>query len=188
MAWVMLFSYPLMAAIQEISARIGRVTGQGIASNIRTHYPAWLLRVIAGMLLIANIINLGADLGAMGQAAKTQTCACRSVEKQGAHLRFFLALTAQFDGLMGFDLDGAERLPVDSTDDRSQEQVRADHRRVRSIADAAATRIIDPGDAQNLIVARVPMMTASASDLRPKGPGIPAPGLRTSWMSGWSVK
>src|SRR5713226_10272254 len=47
MAWVMLFSYP--PAIQEISARIGRVTGQGIASNIRTHYPAWLLRVIVGM-------------------------------------------------------------------------------------------------------------------------------------------
>ena len=70
MAWVMLFSYPLMAAIQEISARIGRVTGQGIASNIRTHYPAWLLRVIVGMLLVANIINLGADLGAMGEALR----------------------------------------------------------------------------------------------------------------------
>jgi NRAMP (natural resistance-associated macrophage protein)-like metal ion transporter len=70
MAWVMLFSYPLMAAIQEISARIGRVTGQGIASNIRTHYPAWLLRVIVGMLLGANIINLGADLGAMGEALR----------------------------------------------------------------------------------------------------------------------
>src|SRR6202158_4455250 len=70
MAWVMLFSYPLMAAIQEISARIGRVTGQGIASNIRTHYPAWLLRVIVGMLLVANIINLRADLGAMGEALR----------------------------------------------------------------------------------------------------------------------
>src|ERR1700736_2894585 len=70
MAWVMLFSYPLMTAIQEISARIGRVTGQGIASNIRTHYPAWLLRVIVGLLLAANIINLGADLGAMGEALR----------------------------------------------------------------------------------------------------------------------
>src|SRR5450755_3914145 len=46
MTWVMLFSYPLMAGIQEISARIGRVTGHGIASNIRMHYPAWLLRAI----------------------------------------------------------------------------------------------------------------------------------------------
>jgi len=68
MTWVMLFSYPLMAGIQEISARIGRVTGHGIASNIRMHYPAWLLRVIVGLLLVANIINLGADLGAMGDA------------------------------------------------------------------------------------------------------------------------
>lgn len=68
MAWVMLFSYPLMAAIQEISARIGRVTGQGIAGNLRQHYPAWLLQTIVGLLLLANIINLGADLGAMGDA------------------------------------------------------------------------------------------------------------------------
>ncbi len=68
MAWVMLFSFPLMAAIQEISARIGRVTGQGIAANLRQHYPAWLLRSIVGLLLVANIINLGADLGAMGDA------------------------------------------------------------------------------------------------------------------------
>src|SRR5262249_43661442 len=67
MAWVMLFSYPLMAAIQEISARIGRVTGQGIAGNIRQRYPAWVVRVV-GLLVLANIINLGADLGAMGEA------------------------------------------------------------------------------------------------------------------------
>jgi len=64
----MLFIYPLMAAIQEISARIGRVTGQGIAGNIRAHYPKPLLRVIVLLLLVANVINLGADLGAMGDA------------------------------------------------------------------------------------------------------------------------
>jgi NRAMP (natural resistance-associated macrophage protein)-like metal ion transporter len=68
MAWVMLFTWPLMAAIQEISARIGRVTGEGIAGNIRDHYPRWLLLVIVALLLVANIINLGADLGAMGAA------------------------------------------------------------------------------------------------------------------------
>jgi len=68
MCWVMLFCFPLMAAIQEISARIGRVTGQGIAGNIRAHYPPWLLRAIVGLLLGANIINLGADLGAMAAA------------------------------------------------------------------------------------------------------------------------
>jgi NRAMP (natural resistance-associated macrophage protein)-like metal ion transporter len=70
MCWVMLFTFPLMAAIQEISGRIGRVTGQGIAGNIRQHYPKLLLRVIVLLLLAANIINLGADLGAMGDALK----------------------------------------------------------------------------------------------------------------------
>ena len=70
MSWIMLFTWPLMAAIQEISARIGRVTGKGIASNLREHYPVWLLRAIVGLLLIANFINLGADLGAMGDALR----------------------------------------------------------------------------------------------------------------------
>src|SRR6266851_155004 len=66
MSWIMLFSYPLMAGIQEISARIGRVTGFGIAGNIRRHFSAWLLYPVVSLLLTANIINLGADLGAMG--------------------------------------------------------------------------------------------------------------------------
>src|SRR5437868_3775921 len=70
MCWVMLFCFPLMAAIQEISARIGRVTGRGIAGNIRAHYSPWLLRGIVGLLLVANIINIGADLGAMAAALK----------------------------------------------------------------------------------------------------------------------
>jgi NRAMP (natural resistance-associated macrophage protein)-like metal ion transporter len=70
MTWVMLFTWPLMAAIQEISARIGRVTGKGIAANLREHYPVSLLRGIVGLLLIANFINLGADLGAMGDALR----------------------------------------------------------------------------------------------------------------------
>src|ERR1700720_2119136 len=70
MVWVMLFTWPLMAAIQEISARIGRVTGHGIAGNIRRHYSPWLLRAIVVLLLAANIINLGADLGAMGEALR----------------------------------------------------------------------------------------------------------------------
>jgi len=70
MGWVMLFSIPLMAAIQEICARIGRVTGEGIAGNIRRYYPAWLLQLCVGLLLIANVINLGADLGAMGDVVQ----------------------------------------------------------------------------------------------------------------------
>jgi NRAMP (natural resistance-associated macrophage protein)-like metal ion transporter len=70
LTWLMLFTWPLMAAIQEISARIGRVTGRGIAANIREHYPVGLLRGIVLLLVIANTINLGADLGAMGDAAR----------------------------------------------------------------------------------------------------------------------
>jgi Mn2+/Fe2+ NRAMP family transporter len=70
LAWTLLFSYPLMAAIKEISARIGRVTGYGIAGNLRRHYPSWLSTGVVSLLLIANIINLGADLGAMGAALK----------------------------------------------------------------------------------------------------------------------
>ena len=70
LAWTLVFSYPLMAAIQEISARIGRVTGLGIAGNLRRHYPTWLSGGIVRLLLSANLINLGADLGAMGAALK----------------------------------------------------------------------------------------------------------------------
>jgi NRAMP (natural resistance-associated macrophage protein)-like metal ion transporter len=71
--WVMLFSYPLMCAVQEISARIGRTTGHGIAGNLRQHYPNWLLQTIVLLLAIANTINLGADLGAMGDVAEMMT-------------------------------------------------------------------------------------------------------------------
>ena len=70
LAWTLLFSYPLMAGIQEISARIGRVTGRGIAGNLRRYYPGRLLHLFVALILVANIINLGADLGAMGAAVK----------------------------------------------------------------------------------------------------------------------
>ena len=68
LGWTMLFTYPLMVAIQMISARIGRVTGHGIAGLLRLHYPRWLLDITVGLLLVANVINLGADLGAMADA------------------------------------------------------------------------------------------------------------------------
>ena len=68
LAWTMLFSFPLMAVIQAVSARIGCVTGYGIAQNLRRHYSPWLLRAVVLLLLVANVINLGADLGAMGAA------------------------------------------------------------------------------------------------------------------------
>ncbi len=66
MTWLMLFSYPLMIVIQEICARIGRVTGIGIAGNMRRHYPRSLLFAIVSLLCLANVFNLGADLRAMG--------------------------------------------------------------------------------------------------------------------------
>jgi NRAMP (natural resistance-associated macrophage protein)-like metal ion transporter len=67
-SWTLLLTYPLMAAIQEISARIGRTTGKGIAANIRIHYSNWVLQAIVLLVLIANTVNIGADLGAMGEA------------------------------------------------------------------------------------------------------------------------
>jgi NRAMP (natural resistance-associated macrophage protein)-like metal ion transporter len=66
--WTMLFSYPLMVAIQETSARIGRTTGHGIAGTMRVHYPGWLLHTVVALLFVANTINIGADLSAMGDA------------------------------------------------------------------------------------------------------------------------
>ena len=68
--WTMLLTYPLMAAIQEISARIGRTTGHGIAGNLCRHYPPWLLYVVVALLSLANTINVGADLSAMADAVK----------------------------------------------------------------------------------------------------------------------
>jgi NRAMP (natural resistance-associated macrophage protein)-like metal ion transporter len=68
--WVMLFTLPLMAAIQEIAARIGRTTGKGISGNLSRHYPASLLYVVVTLLFAANVINIGADLSAMADALK----------------------------------------------------------------------------------------------------------------------
>ncbi|MGI4861549.1 MAG: Nramp family divalent metal transporter [Janthinobacterium lividum] len=68
LSWALFFSYPLMVAIQMISARIGRTTGQGIAGVLRRHYPSWLVQAVVALLLLANVANLGADLGAMADA------------------------------------------------------------------------------------------------------------------------
>ncbi len=70
MLWTVLFTYPLMVGIQVVSARIGRVSGHGLATNIRQHYPAWLLYGIVSLLLIANTINIAADIAAMAEALK----------------------------------------------------------------------------------------------------------------------
>src|SRR5689334_21360396 len=70
MVWIMLFSFPLMVAAQLISARIGRVTGHGIAHNMAKSYPRWLVQTVVLLLFVANTIKVAADIGAMGQALK----------------------------------------------------------------------------------------------------------------------
>jgi NRAMP (natural resistance-associated macrophage protein)-like metal ion transporter len=70
MLWTMLFTLPLMAAMQEICARLGRITGAGIAANLRNHYPKPVLYGVVLLLCVANIFNLGADITAMGAAAQ----------------------------------------------------------------------------------------------------------------------
>ncbi len=68
--WAALFTFPLQAAIQEICARIALQTGRGLAANIRKYYPKSILYFYVALLFIANIINLGADLGAMAASAQ----------------------------------------------------------------------------------------------------------------------
>ena len=70
LGWVLILAWPLMCAIQEISARIGRVTGRGLAGVIKQHYPPIVMYTLVTLLVVANVINLGADLGAMGAAVE----------------------------------------------------------------------------------------------------------------------
>ncbi|MGE5432523.1 MAG: NRAMP family divalent metal transporter [Syntrophomonadaceae bacterium] len=68
--WTVLYTYPLKSATQEISARIGRVTGRGLAGNMMRHYPPWIGILVTSLMIIANVINIGADIAAMGSAMK----------------------------------------------------------------------------------------------------------------------
>ena len=65
-----LYSLPIIIVIQEMCARIGMVTGQGLAANIRKHYSKPVLYIATFLLVAANTFNIGADLGAMAQAAQ----------------------------------------------------------------------------------------------------------------------
>lgn len=65
MLWVPLFTFPLITAVQEISARIGRVSGHGLAGNIRRHYRPCLMYLVVALIAISNTINVGADIGGM---------------------------------------------------------------------------------------------------------------------------
>jgi NRAMP (natural resistance-associated macrophage protein)-like metal ion transporter len=68
--WTALFMLPLMTAVQEACARIGLVTGKGITTVVKEHYPKWVLYTVVGLVVVANTINIGADLGAMAAAAQ----------------------------------------------------------------------------------------------------------------------
>lgn len=68
--WTVVFTYPLMAGIQMVSGRLGCITGKGLAANIEEHCPASVLYGIVGLLLLANIINIAADIAAMSEALR----------------------------------------------------------------------------------------------------------------------
>ncbi len=68
--WLAAFTFPLMAIVQEMCARIGVVTGRGLAANIRLHFPRWVLYLTTLLLFIANTLNIGADLGAMAKVTQ----------------------------------------------------------------------------------------------------------------------
>ncbi len=71
--WTALFSFPLMTAVQMMCARLGMVTGQGLAGVVRLHYPRWVLYGACLLLIVANVFNIGADLGGMADVAQMVT-------------------------------------------------------------------------------------------------------------------
>jgi Mn2+/Fe2+ NRAMP family transporter len=73
MLWTMPLAFPLMAAIQSVCARVGRVTGKGLAANIKTAFPPVVLKSVVTLLLIANTLNIAADVAAMGEVAELIT-------------------------------------------------------------------------------------------------------------------
>ncbi len=68
--WMAPFTFPLMSIVQEMCARIGLVTGRGLAGNIRIHFPKWVLYTTTGLLFFANTLNIGADIGAMAKSTQ----------------------------------------------------------------------------------------------------------------------
>ena len=73
MLWTMPLAYPLMSAIQSLCGRIGRVTGKGLAANIKGAFPPIVLRAVVAVLLIANTLNIAADVAAMGEIGELVT-------------------------------------------------------------------------------------------------------------------
>jgi NRAMP (natural resistance-associated macrophage protein)-like metal ion transporter len=71
--WIALLTFPLMASVQLMCARLGMVTGEGLAAAVRNNYPRWVLWGACSILVVANVINIGADLGGMGEATELVT-------------------------------------------------------------------------------------------------------------------
>jgi NRAMP (natural resistance-associated macrophage protein)-like metal ion transporter len=71
--WTALFSFPLMATVQLMCARLGLVTGRGLAGVVRRYYPRWVLWSACALLIVANVFNIGADLGGMAEATEMMT-------------------------------------------------------------------------------------------------------------------
>lgn len=70
MSWTIILTFPMLTTVQQISARIGAASGRGIAANLKANYPKWIVVVLSVLLIVANTINIGADIAAM--AAATQ--------------------------------------------------------------------------------------------------------------------
>lgn len=86
LCWLMPLAYPLMAVVQQVSGRIGRTTGQGLAGVIARHYPGWLLQGLVGLLVVANVIAISADLSVMAEVLRQLV--------GGPHLLLVVALGA----------------------------------------------------------------------------------------------
>jgi NRAMP (natural resistance-associated macrophage protein)-like metal ion transporter len=71
--WIALLTFPLMVAVQLMCARLGMITGRGLAAAVRMHYPRWVLWAACSILVVANVINIGADLGGMAEATQLVT-------------------------------------------------------------------------------------------------------------------
>jgi Mn2+/Fe2+ NRAMP family transporter len=79
MLWTMPLAFPLMSAMQSMCAQIGRVTGRGLAANIKAAFPPAILKGVVLLLLIANTLNIAADIAAMGEVSELVTGLSRHV-------------------------------------------------------------------------------------------------------------
>ena len=108
MLWTMPVAYPLMSAVQSMCARIGRVTGQGLAANIRAAFPPSVLRIVVGLLVVANTLNIAADVAAMGEAGELVTGLDRRWMACGFAAVSLLLQKGSFVDMQDWDVSGRE--------------------------------------------------------------------------------